>query len=229
MTKRKSIVSKLLLLVVMLTLVSCCFLGSTFARYVSKESGKATLTVAKWDVRNEEGDVDVAFTGLSPAKDVYESSEPPRTHSTGKVKVAALTNGGAVNAEVTFTFDGVAALTYVDSSDFDSIAAGAGDYKPASEALVRGLFSIKFYYSTGTDSAEAATQEITSAATKVSLAAGTGKMYVYAEVIWTTGGSAGDQGAASDQLDTWTGKHVTGVSFNLSYEAVQISETPVQS
>ena len=227
MTKRKSIVSKLLLLVVMLTLVSCCFLGSTFARYVSKESGKATLTVAKWDVRNEEGDVDVAFTGLSPAKDVYKNSETPRTHSTGKVKVAALTNGGAVKAEVTFTFDRVAALTYVGSGNFDSIAAG--DYKPASEDLVQGLFSIKFYYSKETDSPEAATQEITSATTKVELAAGTGKMYVYAEVIWTTGGSAGDQGAASDQLDTWTGKHVTGVSFNLSYEAVQISETPVQS
>lgn len=228
MTKRKSIVSKLLLLVAVLTLISCCFLGSTFARYVSKESGKATLKVAKWDVQTKWGDVDVAFTGLSPAKDVYESSETPRTHSTGKVKVAELTNGGAVNAEVTFTFDGEAALTYVDSDDFDSIAKG--DYKPASEDLVRGLFSIKFYYSKETDSPEAATNEITSAETKVELA-GTGKMYVYAEVIWTTddSGSAGDQGAAADQLDTWTGKHVTNVSFNLSYEAVQMTESPVQS
>ena len=53
MTKRKNVVSKMLLLVLILTLISCCFLGSTFARYTSSGEGggaRVRCQVAKWDV-----------------------------------------------------------------------------------------------------------------------------------------------------------------------------------
>lgn len=50
MTNKKSIVSKLLLGLVLLTLISCCFLGSTFARYTSGGSGSASTGIANWSI-----------------------------------------------------------------------------------------------------------------------------------------------------------------------------------
>ena len=51
MVKKKRIVSKLILALVVLTAISCCFLGSTFARYTSGGSGASSVDVAKWDVQ----------------------------------------------------------------------------------------------------------------------------------------------------------------------------------
>ena len=104
MTKRKSVVSKILLLVVLLTLVSCCFLGSTFARYTTGGEGSGKLEVAKWDVTitgDATGGTELSFNKLSPAKEAYEST--PRTHSTGRIAIATITNKSDVKAEVTFT------------------------------------------------------------------------------------------------------------------------------
>ena len=50
MKQKSRIVSKLFAALVILTLISCCFLGSTFARYTSKSTGTASVGVAKWDV-----------------------------------------------------------------------------------------------------------------------------------------------------------------------------------
>lgn len=226
MTKRKSIVSKLLLLMVILTLISCCFLGNTFARYISKGSGSASITVAKWDVKNNEEDVTLTFDKLSPNKDPYTSS--PRTNSTGKIKVAELVNGGDVDANVTFTFDGPAAITYAGGGSFGEANNGENENKPADEAKVQALFSIKLYYST-TNGAESAT-EITSGET-ISLAKKTGVAYVYAEVIWSSDDktSGSDAGRAADQLDTWVGMNVTNVSFELSYKAEQATQSSPQA
>lgn len=46
MTQKRKLVSKLFVAVVVLTLVSCCFLASTFARYTSGGSGTGTVEVA---------------------------------------------------------------------------------------------------------------------------------------------------------------------------------------
>ena len=79
MTKRKNVVSKMLLLVLILTLISCCFLGSTFARYTSSGNGSATLNVAKWaiDIKGGaiEGGMSVNFAEkLSPSKHDYNTT-----------------------------------------------------------------------------------------------------------------------------------------------------------
>ena len=50
MTQKKNIASKLVLVLFVLTLLSCCLLGSTFARYVSGGTGSASVGIAKWDV-----------------------------------------------------------------------------------------------------------------------------------------------------------------------------------
>ena len=49
-------------------------------------------------------------------------------------------------------------------------------------------------------------------------------VYIFAEITWT---STDYQGASvSDAIDTWAGKNVTGVSYAISYTAVQSSELP---
>ncbi len=223
MTKKKSIATKLLIALAALTLISCCFLGSTFARYTSGGSGTATTGVAKWDVSlANAGSLTQTFADLSPAQEGY--TDTARTHSNGKVKVAELSNAGEVDALVTFTFGDAATIQLAAEKNF-----GAGiDAADATEAEVQGLFSIKLYYSTETDSAEAATNAMTSGTTEVPLAAGSGKVYVYAEVIWASddAGSSSDQGEAADKLDTWVGENVESISFKISYIAEQNSEKP---
>ncbi len=226
MTKKKSIATKLLIALAALTLISCCFLGSTFARYTSGGSGTATTSVAKWDVSLVGADsLTPTFADLSPEPKPYTPGTS-RTNSTGKVKVAELSNAGEVDALVTFTFDATATITYSDGGNFASIAPG--EYKPGAESEVQDLFSIKLYYSTETDSAEAATNAMESGKTKVSLTAGSGKVYVYAEVIWASNdkGSGSDPGEAADKLDTWVGENVESISFKISYIAEQKFEEP---
>lgn len=225
MTKKKSIATKLLIALAALTLISCCFLGSTFARYTSSGSVTATTGVAKWDVSLVKADsLTQTFADLSPAQEPYTNT--PRTHSTGKVKVAELSNAGEVAAQVTFTFDAAATITY-SGGDFASTDEG-GENKPDAESDVQGLFSIKLYYSTGTDEAAAATNAMESGKTKVPLAVGSDKVYVYAEVIWASNdkGSSSDRGEAADKLDTWVGENVESISFKISYIAEQNSEKP---
>lgn len=225
MTKKKSIATKLLIALAALTLISCCFLGSTFARYTSGGSGTATTSVAKWDVSLVGADsLTPTFADLSPEPKPYTNTA--RTHSTGKVKVAELSNAGEVDALVTFTFDTTATIAY-SGGDFATTDVD-GENKPATERDVQGLFSIKLYYSTETDSAAAATNAMTSGTTEVPLAAGSGKVYVYAEVIWASDdeGSDSDSGEAADKLDTWVGENVESISFKISYIAEQKFEEP---
>ena len=226
MTKKKSIATKLLIALAALTLISCCFLGSTFARYTSGGSGTATTDVAKWDVSlANAGSLTQTFADLSPAQEPYTNTA--RTNSTGKVKVAELSNKGEVAARVTFTFDATATITYSGSGDFASTDEG-GENKPDAESDVQGLFSIKLYYSKETDSAAAAANAMTSGTTTVDLAKGSGKVYVYAEVIWASNdeSSSSDQGEAADKLDTWVGENVESISFKISYIAEQNSQEP---
>lgn len=209
MTKRKNVVSKMLLLVLILTLISCCFLGSTFARYTSSGSGTGTMEVAKWDVSHGEGNIDVTFAELSPSKEAYADSV--RTHSTGKTLVATINNKGDVGALVTVTAGEVVVNT-------------ESAYSDPTEAEVKEVFSIKLWFGT-TNGAENATTEITSGSTEITLDATDGVIYIYAEVIWTSDTDT-IKGADADARDTWIGENVTSVSYAISYKAVQNTELP---
>lgn len=229
MTKKKGIASKLFLLVVLLTLISCCFLGSTFARYISTESGNATMQVAKWsiDVANEEdGDVTTAvFDKLSPAMEAYDNGDNDdqynegsvRSNKTNKVLVATITNTGDVDARVSFTISEQPTLTQGEGAeDF-----GAGTY---TLETIQGLFSIALYTNT-TDDAEGATAYTPGETEAINVAATSGTLYVYAEVTWTSDDST-VFGNAADERDTWVGQNVESVAYALTYTAVQSSERP---
>ena len=224
MTKKKNIASKLVLVLFVLTLISCCLLGSTFARYVSGGSASASIGIAKWDVDvNTSVTSTVTFDKLSPSMvDKVEGGN--RTNSTGLVKVAEITNSGEVDATVTIT---------VGDIDFGSIGFGNGyvwkdtfvDGDGPSEEQVRALFSIDLYY-TNTDAA-ATTNEISSGnAIGTELAAETGKFYIWAEVTWTSTDQLMGGTAFGDKVDTWVGENIGTISYSLSYTAVQGSEQP---
>ena len=232
MTKRKGIVSKLFVAVVALTLISCCFLGSTFARYTSEGNGSATTNVALWDIDfgagQDAGSIDVTFDDkLSPAAGEYKGSSDKRTNATGKVLVATITNNGDVDASVTVEA-GALAVKLLSGKNYDtsggytyteSALSGTG----ASQTQVEGLFSIKLYQDDTNVWADGA--EIGAAipvAAKNGASATT--VYIFAEVTWTSHDD--QQEVVSDAIDTWAGENVESVKYAISYSAVQTSKLP---
>ncbi len=211
MTQKRKLVSKLFVAVVVLTLVSCCFLASTFARYTSGGDGTGTVEVATWAISGPSaGEISATFDKLSPSMDEYVST--PRTHSTAPVLVATISNTGDVDALVTLT---------TGASTITAPAGGWGEY---SESEIEGLFTIALYTST-TDGAAVSVDGLTAYADAINVPATSGTLYVYAVVTWSSD-VGGKTGTDADARDTWVGENVTGVSFDISYTAVQNSEIP---
>ena len=220
MTKRKSVVSKLLLLVALMTLVSCCFLGSTFARYISTGTGTATIQVAKWAITvGETGSGAAQFDKLSPLAAPYEEGTV-RANPSGKILVASMSNGGDVDALVKFT---VGEVNVASDAAFGTQGVATDGIPTADE--VKEVFSVKFYYAT-TDSAAAATNEITDKGVTLNAVGGeTTEIYIYAEATWTSDTET-ITGNNADLRDTYIGKYVANVVYNYTWEAVQVTDLP---
>ena len=242
MVKKKRIVSKLILALVVLTAISCCFLGSTFARYTSGTTGTATVTVAKWDVSfGTLGTAEAIFgedVSLSPAKEAWtdgtNSAQNKRTHSTDTVKVV-ITNSGAVDAFVTVTIPENGEVVTLNGSD--EYAADTGitesnytqkDVAPT-QTQVADLFDLKVTYNAADLDAESGTEPFTlgtGAGAGVKVPAG-GTLNLFLCVTWTSAdGDDATSGAVADAIDTWAGKYVTSVAYTLNFLAVQDSELP---
>lgn len=211
MTQKRKLVSKLFVAVVVLTLVSCCFLASTFARYTSGGNGTGTVEVATWAISGPgAGGINATFDKLSPSKDAYDNT--PRTHSTAPMLVATIKNTGDVDALVTLT------------TGASTITAPAGGWEPYSKSEIEGLFTIALYTST-TNGAADSVEGLTAYTVAINVPATSGTLYVYAVVTWSSD-VGGKTGTDADARDTWVGENVTGVSFDISYTAVQNSERP---
>ena len=229
MTKRKGIVSKVVLVLVVLTLISGCFVGTTLARYASQGSGSATTSVANWRVSITGAAVSdsasMEFSDLSPSDEAW-SSGVTRKHSTGKKLVATIVNAGEVDATVTVSVDTTEANVKVyglgsESNDASAdVVSSWGDYD---KATVLDLFTVDLYYNTDNDAGTAT--KFTSGTALSDALAPEKTYYIYAEVTWTTADS-GEDGTAGDALDTWVGNNVGSIVYNLSYTAVQASEVP---
>lgn len=212
MTQKRKLVSKLFVAVVVLTLVSCCFLASTFARYTSGGNGTGTVEVATWAISGPgEGEFNATFDQLSPSMDEYDNNTP-RKHSTAPVLVATISNTGDVDALVTLT---------TGASTITEPTGGWGDY---TKGEIEGLFTIKLYTSTE-EEVSPAVGDLTAFTAAINVPATSGTLYVYAVVTWSSD-VGGKTGTDADTRDTWVGENVTGVSFDISYTAVQNSELP---
>ena len=225
---KKRILTRVLIVIAALTLLSCCFLGSTFARYVTSESGSAQVGVAKWDIDVEvpaasggTSAVTVNTSKLSPDMADYQSGKT-RSNTSDKFLVAIVTNNSDVKATIT-----VSAGTSADCVVIEKPATGADNYDNFTKTEAVKCFSIKFYTS-DTNSADAAATELSDEKTATLDAKTTDSadaIYIFAQVTWTSQDTAD---ASGDALDTWIGQYVTSVSWALTYTAVQASELPPQ-
>lgn len=226
MTQRKSIGAKLFIALIALTLISCCFLGSTFARYTSGGNGKASTGVAAWNINvkggGAEGSMDVDFTNkLSPSMADF-SAEQARKNPTGKILIATIKNEGDVAAKVTITHGDI---SIEKNGEYDTGTGITGDnasndgVAPTADQ-VKALFDIKLYQDNSAVYTSTGGAEIGSA---INLAAKS-EVYIFAEITWTSADTSGE--AVADAIDTWVGENVTKISYTFSYTAVQASEIP---
>lgn len=217
MTQKRKLVSKLFVAVVVLTLVSCCFLASTFARYTSGGSGTGTVNVATWKITGPgAGEFNATFDQLSPSMDEYDNNTA-RKHSTAPVLVATITYDIDVNGILTLTV-GEETITKTTAD------ANWGTYDVDE---IKGLFDIQLYLSNAEASsiADLTGKAVASGAKTTVTAESSGTYYVYAVVTWTSD-VGGKTGTDADKRDTWVGANVTSVGYELSYTFVQSSQLP---
>lgn len=226
-TERKTrIAPRLFAALVVLTLLSCCFLGVTYARYSSSSTGSAGVSIAEWNIafnKNvDEGSTILTFSNLSP-DDREGSADYVRSHSTEPTLVATITNNSAVSATVSVAASLAPTFTYEIGGFTDSYSeykynGGADLGNTFAEADIARLFSIKFY----------SDDEGTTEFTDTTLLPGA-KVDIYAVVTWTTNDDYGatDNFTAGDAIDTFVGMYVDNANWTLTYTAVQASEAPV--
>lgn len=221
MTKKR-VTTTLFIALVVLTLISCCFLGSTFARYVSGGNGSASTTVANWHIDisgNGVGNTALKIEGMKPDYQAY--SNAPRSNTMTAVKVAEINNGGEVAATVTITL-GDMKIYGLDSDGITASDTELSDYgDDYSYGAVSDLFELKLYYTT-TDTFSADNGIASGSAIGADLAAGS-TYYIWVQLTWNSAdeNSNTDQGAAADALDTWVGENVGALGWTLSYLAEQ--------
>lgn len=227
---KKRILTRVLIVIAALTLLSCCFLGSTFARYVTNEDGTAQVKVAKWDLSMAaEGSTEVVVGGddarLSPdAADFADGKN--RIHKHAGELAMTITNNGDVAADVDVTFS---VKGYQDTSgrpftnwSTDGIQ-GSGDAPSETEAT--NTLKIQVAVTTSsTVPAEDATDWKDYSTVSVNVAAKNGVVYVYVRAVWETRDNLGED--ISDKIDTWLGENISAVVADISYTATQSSELP---
>ena len=238
MKQKTRIASKLFAALVVLTLISCCFLGTTMARYTTSDSGTASVQVATWNVSItgagvQDGGVTFNKAVLSPDDRSYEEAQKEtgntaRVHSTAIVEVATIRNNSEVSADVKFTPATSVTYTYgnvENVTDFDTAVDNWSTLGRATdiniESMITGLIQITYYED------QKGTNELEPGEMSFTLGLGEAKT-IYASVSWVTNdtNSATDAGVKADDLDTFVGMYVTSASWNLSVSVVQASELP---
>ena len=230
---KKRILTRVLIVIAALTLLSCCFLGSTFARYVTNADGSASVGVAKWDVDfTGSGTSAISFGELSPSKDEWDGTEARQNTIDIKDNAAALTitNNSEVDAIVTVK---IAAPTF---NYHDGKGSIGGASAPSMEQALK-VISFQYALDTGSTAYGSLTWNPVAAAgssVNVTLNANGGTTTtakLYLRVVWTSLDTEelygkGASAANADNLDTWFGENVDTVTANLTYSAVQNSQIP---
>ena len=222
-------------MLVVLTLISGCFVGTTLARYASQGSGSATTGIALWSITMDgdgtSADTPVNFRDLSPSMDEFTSGD--RTHSiyTAPKLIATITNKSEVSAAVTIEVGDIK-ISYVGGGTFDTHTTGRPDAIEIESYITENVLKVSFYYGEGASWIDTYKDQVISAGRPYegTLASSTGTISVFANVTWVTqdtdqSSSVGNT-AAADAIDTWIGQNVESLSCTLSYKAVQASELP---
>ncbi len=217
MTKSKKLVSRMMFALLVMTLVSFCFVGFTFARYTSSGTGSATASIAKWSVTG-------TFEGTSGAALDMGKISPSKAEYTDTSYVEA-------SARKNTTTTAVKVLTIKNESDVDALLTlNVGDITAAIGTLptgttltndqVKAHFTVELCKQNG----DAFTDADLKLAAKTESA--TAQLDVYAKITWTSDISATIFGTEADKEDTLIGQYVTALNFDIIYTAVQDSTLP---
>ena len=231
---KKRILTRVLIVIAALTLLSCCFLGSTFARYVTNADGSASVGVAKWDINVSnaaDGTVnEVAFGELSPSKAVWENGKT-RVNPCGATQAATIiSNRGEVNAAVTITLGTDPTFKDADGTSVNSkfntngMVSGAGQ-----PSLDEAKKTIIIQFAVMTSGTPGDNDWFNYSQSKSVTLKPQESCAVYVRALWMSKDGAGENNEGvpfADLIDTWLGENVASVSVDLVLSAVQASEVP---
>ena len=218
-----------------LTLLSCCFLGSTFAKYVTNADGSASVGVAKWDIdvsNATDGTVtEVAFGKLSPSMAAWENGKT-RVNPCGDTQAATtIKNSGEVDAAVTITLGKDPTFKNADETSVNSkfnnthgIVGGADQ-----PSLTEAKETIIIQFAVMTSGQPGDDDWFNYSQSKSVTLKPQEACAVYVRALWMSKDGAGRNGENvpyADLIDTWLGENVASVSVDLVLSAVQASERP---
>ena len=233
MKQKTRIASKLFAALVVLTLISCCFLGTTFARYTSSSSGAAQVEVALWDVdftaSGESTTID--FDVISPNQTGYTTDSADVSNTVNGKTMVTITNNSEVAATVTITVGDVAyatinnaALSETDATWKDNELSGA-----LSESQVDAILKLGIEVTgNGVDVSSSTEDGVTTYTATLDAESSTSQsVVIQASLTWVTAyGSTSTGGAFEDAKDTWIGENIASASVTVNYSAVQASKRP---
>ena len=205
---KKRILTRVLIVIAALTLLSCCFLGSTFARYVTSADGSGTVEIAKWDI-----DISVNGSEASTTTFTFGQLSPSISGSTNTITATDTTalkieNKGEVSALVKVDTNGLT-LTPKYKDGYDS-SAGRTNQESFANVFSATITPLENSGSNGSNYTGNAT-------TGYVLPAEVGCILLSVQVTWTT---------IDDEVDTWYGEWLENITVSLSLSAIQNSQIP---
>lgn len=238
--EKKSVLKKLTIGIAAMALISCAFVGGTFARYTTGEKEiPGGVNVADWKIEVIEDAADIfEFTPNmdAPAADQIRT----KTVSKGG-KILEIKNSGKVAATVTIKVD---TSSYVmedkegNPAKFPEYDVVDGEAVNAAwqNVSVDDIFTINdltVQYS-GSTSAETGVKQGTVTTYTITLHAGESVIVSIGEVVWTSDFNGTDGlddgvniGTYGDLRDTWIGENISQIGYKMTWSAVQAEEIPV--
>lgn len=203
---KKRILTRVLIVIAALTLLSCCFLGSTFARYVTKAGGSGTVSVAKWDINVSVNNSEATTTTFEFGKLSPSISGSTNTITATGTTALKIENKGEVSALVKVDTDGLTLTPkYKDGADSSAGSANQDRFDEVFSATITPLNDVEGTLYSGNSSSGYVLQQEGGAIT------------LSVSVTWTT---------ISDEMDTWFGEWLDSISVSLSLTAIQNSQLP---
>ena len=228
--EKKSVLKKLTIGIAAMALISCAFVGGTFARYTTGEKEiPGGVNVADWKIEVIEDAADIfEFT---PNKEAYTDQVRTKTVSEGG-KILEIKNSGKVAATVTIKVD---TSSYVmedkegNPAQFPEYSVVNGEAVNAEweNVTVSNIFTIgdlTVQYSGSTTTETGDTQGDVTTYT-ITLKAGESVIVSIGKVVWTSD-LTGENGAYGDLRDTWIGENISQIGYKMTWSAVQAEELP---
>ena len=229
--EKKSVLKKLTIGIAAMALISCAFVGGTFARYTTGEKEiPGGVNVADWKIEVIEDAADIfEFT---PNMKAYTDQVRTKTVSEGG-KILEIKNSGKVAATVTIKVD---TSSYVmedkegNPAQFPEYSVVNGEAVNAEweNVTVSNIFTISaltVQYSGSTSAATGETQGTVTTYT-ITLKAGESVIVSVGKVVWTSD-LTGEDGTYGDLRDTWIGENISQIGYKMTWSAVQAEELPV--